>query len=147
MHQTSLLDLVPHSGGGTSGLAGLMPSIRAAMYRVADAYGPGRKMLAEAISKVARREGVSLGSTGAKSVSEEVLDKWLQTGAPGHEPNLKALLCFCIATQDFSPLEPIWKACGLAVIPADDLRYLRVGKAQVRLQEAKEEYNKARAGL
>ena len=117
-----------------------MPEIRSVMFRLADEYEPGRKMLADAISKVARREGVSLTATGAKSVSEEVLDKWLQPGSPGHEPNVKAVFCFCVAVGNFSPLGPLFDRAGLVVIPKkdlEDLEYGRVCREEKQLRERK----------
>jgi hypothetical protein len=142
MLQASLLDLTPDSPP-TAGLAGVMPSIRAAMARVAREYPEGRKSLPDAISEVAQRENVPLTPKGGKTVTLEQLHKWLQPSEREHEPGLRAILCYCLATQDFSPLEPIWKACGLAVIPADKLWYLAYGEAC----DAEKKARKARCKL
>ena len=74
MRQGSLFELTPNNAGSPVNLAGLLPSIRAEMHRVATQFGPGRKLLVDSINHVARREAVALSSGGAKSISNEVLD-------------------------------------------------------------------------
>jgi len=148
MYQGSLLDcLSQDSAPQVAALAGVMPSIRAAMARVARAYPEGRKSLPDAISEVAQRENVALTPKGGKTVTLEQLNKWLQPSDREHEPGLRAILCFCIATGDFSPLEPIWRACGLAVIPAAELPLLAYGKACDAEKKAREAKRKLEARL
>jgi hypothetical protein len=141
------LSLTPDSAPLMACLAGVMPSIRAAMARAARAYPEGRKSLPDAVNEVAQRENVPLTSKGGKTVTLEQLNKWLQPSDREHEPGLRAILCFCIALHDFSPLEPIWKACGLAVVPADEVRYLAYGKSCDALERAKVEHRKQKARL
>ena len=147
MSQASLLELLGPPAGGTLGLAGLMPSIRAEMFRVAEAYEPGRKMLADAVSKVAQREAVPITSSGAKSVSTDLLDKWLQPGAAGHAPNVHAIMCFCAAVGDFSPLLPLLKPAGLTVIPKDELKYLKYGRNRDAARKIEKEKRQLEAEL
>lgn len=147
MEQASLLTILASSPGFAANLAGVMPAIRAGMNRAAARYEPGRKELVDAINETARREGVALTSGGGKQISKEVLDKWLQPGERGHAPGLEAIMCFCLAVKDYSPLEAIWKPFGLVLMPADDLRYLKLGKAQARYEEARAELKNARAKL
>lgn len=147
MSQASLFDLLAPSAGGTVGLAGRMPTICAEMNRAACAYAPGRKMLADAITSVARREGVALTPTGAKSVSEDLLDKWLQPNATSHKPSLEAVFCFCLAVGDWGPLAPIFRVAGLTVIPQSDLPFLVYGKSLDAEKRAREERKKAEAKL
>jgi hypothetical protein len=148
MSQASLFDsLSPDSVSLTAGLAGVMPNIRAAMLRVCKEYPEGRKSLPDAISEVAQREGIALTSKGGKAISLEVLNKWLQPNASEHEPGIRAILAFCHATQNFSPLDPILKACGLAVIPAAKLPLLALGEACALEDKAKAAKRKAKALL
>jgi hypothetical protein len=148
MLQGSLLDcLTSDSAPPTAALAGVMPSIRAAMARAAKAYPEGRKSLPDAVSEVAQRENVPLTPKGGKTVSLEQLHKWLQPSEREHEPGLRAILCFCLATQDFSPLEPIWKACGLTVIPAGKLPLLAYGEACDAEKKAREAKRRLEARL
>jgi hypothetical protein len=133
MEQASLLSLL---GSGAVGLAGVMPAVRAGMNRAAKNYAPGRKMLVDAINDVAEREGIALTSGGGKSVKPDIVDKWLQPRERGHAPSFEAILCFCLATGDHTPLEPLWRSLGLAVIPAKELPYLEIGKAEVEKKKA-----------
>ena len=110
------------------------------MNRVAAEYEPGRKLLVDAVIKVAQREAVALTSGGAKTIEPGSLDKWLQPSDRGHAPHLDAIICFCIATGTASPIKPVLKALGLVAIPESDLEDLEYGKlcmAERRLRERK----------
>lgn len=139
MRQGTLFDLLPPENPEEAiGLAGMMPAVRAEMNRVAAAYEPGRKLLVDAIIKVAQREAVALTSGGAKTIDPSTLDKWLQPSDRGHAPHLDAVLCFCIATGNASPIKPVLKALGLVAIPASDLEYLEYGKICMVERELRE---------
>lgn len=146
MSQRSLFDL-PAAQGATVGLAGVMPAVRAAMARVAGEYAEGRKVLVDAINEAARRENVALTAGGGKTISKDQLDKFLQSGERSHAPTLEAVLCFCLATQNFTPLEPIWKAFRLVLIPAADLPFLEYGKTCDAIKKAREQKKKLEARL
>jgi hypothetical protein len=146
MPQLSLLDL-PATQGATVGLAGVMPAVRAAMARVAGEYPEGRKVLVDAINEVARLENIALTSGGGKSITKDQLDKWLQSGASSHAPTMDAILCFCQATQNYTPLEHLWKPFRLVLIPAEDMPFLAYGKTCDALKKAKEQKRKLEAKL
>lgn len=131
----------------TIGLAGLMPAIRAAMARAAKAYPEGRKSLPDAVSEVAQRENLPLTPKSSKTATIDLINKWLQPADREHEPRLPAIIAFCMAVQDFSPLDPIWKACGLTVIPAAKLRLLAYGEACDAEKKAKKQKSKLEAWL
>lgn len=141
MRQGSLFDLLPPDNPDEAiGLAGMMPAIRAEMNRVAAEYEPGRKLLVDAVIKVAQREAVALTTGGAKTIEPSTLDKWLQPSDRGHAPHLDAIICFCIATGNASPIKPVLKALRLVVIPESDLEDLEYGKlcmAERKLRERK----------
>jgi hypothetical protein len=124
-----------------------MPAVRAAMNRAAGEYEPGRKMLVEAINRTAKREGVALTSGGGKAITDAQLDKALQHGDRGHEPTLAFILCFCLATENFTPLEPVWRVMGLVLIPAPDVAFLEYGKTCDALKKTRERKKKLEAGL
>ena len=128
MRQGSLFDIPTLETSGAVGLAGVMPQVRARMNLVAGNYEPGRKMLVDAIVAVAKREGIPLTSGGGKTITIDILDKWLQSSDRGHEPTLGAIMCFCLATGDSSPIEPVLKALCLTAIPTADLKYIEYGK-------------------
>jgi hypothetical protein len=148
MRQGSLFDLLPpNQPDEIIGLVGVMPAVRAAMNRVAGEYKDGRKMLVDAINKVARQECVALTRNGGKGITEDQLNKFLQPGEQGHEPDIRLVLCFCKATGDYTPLAPLWKPFGLVVIPAADLPLLEYGKTCDALKKAREHKKKLEARL
>ena len=104
-------------------------------------------MLVDAINEVAQRECVPLTRNGGKSITLDQLNKFLQPGEQGHTPDACFLLCFCAATGDYSPLEPLWKPFGLVVIPAADLPALEYGKTCNALKQARERKKKLEAML
>lgn len=146
MQQGSLLSIID-SAPPTAGLIGVWPAIRAQMNRAANAYPEGRKILVDRINETAKREGISLTSGGGKIVSLELLNKWLQPQDKEHIPKLEAVLCFCVATRDHSPLIPIFAAMNLTVIPANDLSFLEYGKACDALKKTKDYKKKLEARL
>lgn len=147
MDQCSLLEMLNAPTGAYRHLAGVMPAIRANMNRVASEYPEGRKMLVDAIVEVAQREAIPITASGGKTITKEQLDKFLQHGERGHEPTLGFILCFCIATKDYSALEPIWKPFGLVLIPARDLPLLEYGRTCDALKKAREQKKKLEARL
>ena len=148
MRQMSLFEFTPASSDSEAvGLAGLMPAVRAAMNRVAGSDPEGRKLLVDKINAVASREAIALTRSGAKSISKPTLDKWLQTSDKEHTPSLEGILCFCLAAGDASPIKPFLSCLGLVAISEEDLGYVRLGKAQKMLKNAKEEFKKAEAGV
>ena len=104
-------------------------------------------MLVDAINEVAQRECVPLTRNGGKSITLDQLNKFLQPGEQGHAPDACFLLCFCAATGDYSPLEPLWKPFGLVVIPAADLPALEYGKTCNALKQARVRKKKLEAML
>ena len=143
--QASLFDFMEKEEA--LGLAGLLPQIRAAMNVAAARDLEGRKMLVEKINTVARREAVALTAGGGKSVSLEQVNKWLQPAEKGHAPSLDALVCFCVATGDASPLKPLLSMLRLVAVSREDLEYLEYGKACVALREVREKKKKLEAKL
>lgn len=147
MQQGSLFDLLVNAPGTTACLAGVMPAVRAAMNRVAGESIEGRKLLVESIKAVAVREGMPLTASGAKSITLEILNKWVQPKDSGHEPPLLGILCFCLAAKDFTPLLPILAVSGLAVVPKEKMKFLDYGESCWRIKEEKQRQKKLEAGL
>ena len=148
MRQGSLFDIHHHANPDDAvALAGLMPSIRAAMNRIAGKDEECRKQLVDTINAVARRESVPLTRGGGKAIEKTTLDKWLQASDQGHAPSLEAIAIFCLATGDASPLKHLFDILGLEVIARSDMRFLTYGKACAGMKKAKEELKDAEAGL
>lgn len=148
MRQASLFDIHPQADPDEAVcLAGVMPSIRAVMNRVAGKDEEGRKILVDKINAVAKRESVALTKGGGKSIEKGTLDKWLQATAQDHAPTLEAILVFCLATGDASPMKPVLKLLGLEAVARDDLKYLRYGRACAGVRDARNELKNAEAQL
>ena len=120
-------------------LAGVMPCIRAEMRRIAgDDEGEGRKKLADTINAIASRSEIRLTSGNKKTVSKETLDKWLSPSDTSHPPSVLAILVFCLATNENSPLQILTKATGCDLMSAEDRRYRDYGKAAIEEKTARE---------
>lgn len=131
MRQLSLLE-------DGAALAGVMPALRAAMNRAAgDPEGEGRKLLTDRINSVARQAGIKLTGGNTKGISKDVLDKWLSPSDVGHPPGINAVLVFCVATGDHSPLRILLRAVGLDIMTEEDRRYRDIGKADMDLKAAR----------
>ena len=144
MIQGSLFDITQDGSAAFVGLAGVMPAIRARMNVVAKNYEKGRDHLVDAINEVAQRENIALTRGGGKTITSEQLSKWLQPAATGHEPNFAAILCFCTATGDTSPMQPAMRVLGLVAVSPQDAKYLEYGKICAELNETAAESRKKR---
>ncbi len=129
MRQGSLLD---HGR-----LAGLVPSLRAAMNRAAGEDESGRKMLVDKLNAVARDAGVRLTSGNAKAISKDTLDKWLSPSDRDHTPGILALAVFCVATKDFGPLRVLLQGVGLDLMTPEDKAHRDYGRACVAERQAR----------
>ncbi|MDR1946471.1 MAG: hypothetical protein LBQ51_04815 [Desulfovibrio sp.] len=129
------MDLLPSNPDIPVGLAGLMPSIRAEMHRVAGNDEQGRKLLVDAINTVARREAVPLSAGGAKTINIDTLNKWLQPSERGHAPSLDAIMCFCLAAGNAGPIRPILKVLGLTAVSKEDMEVLEYGRTCKQMRE------------
>lgn len=131
MRQLSLFDSI-------NDLAGLIPAIRAAMRRAAgDPESEGRKALVDKINALAKDAGVTITGGNAKSISKDTLDKWLSPSDISHIPSINALMVFCQATGDLTPISLILKTFGLSVMTDEDRKFRDLGKASVELKRAR----------
>lgn len=131
-----------------SGLAGVVPAIRAAMRRVAGKEdGEGRKSLVDSLNEVAQREGVCLTGGNAKGVSKDTLDKFLNPNEAGHPPSINALLAFCKATNDISPLRELLRPFGLDLMTEDDRRLRDIARADMDIEAAKKRKRRLKEAL
>ncbi|SNR59348.1 hypothetical protein SAMN04488503_0221 [Humidesulfovibrio mexicanus] len=110
-------------------LAGLVPTIRAAMNRAAGADEAGRKLLVDRINSIAASAGIRLTSGNVKAISKDTLDKWLAPGDRDHTPSILAIVVFCAATGSHEPLQVLLKALGFDVMTTEDRRLRDYGRA------------------
>lgn len=111
-------------------LAGLMPAVRASMRRVAgEPDGDGRKLLVDKMNRIANSAEIRITNGSVKSISKDTLDKWLSPSDASHPPSLLAVVVFCKATGDSSPLQIILQILGLDLMTAEDKKARDYGKA------------------
>lgn len=139
MRQLSLID------DEYTTLSGAMPSIKAALRRVAgDENSEGRKLLVDKINKIARISGVKLTGGNVRAISKDTLDKWLSPSDESHPPSVVAILAFCLATQNTTPLRVMLRVAGLDVMTEEDRLYTEIGRRSVEAKRKNAEAKKAR---
>ena len=126
-------------------LSSVMPSLKACLRRVAsDSEGLGRKALLDEINSLAKYSEVRLTGGNSKVVGIDTLDKWLSPSDANNPPSILALLAFCIASNDYSPLDVLLNFVGLEVMTAEDRKYRDIGKAGVELEQARKKLKQAK---
>ena len=131
MRQVSLLT------PGVAALAHVMPDVRAAMRQIAGSKeSEGRKALVDKLNQIAAEAEIKLTGGNSKSISKDLLDKWLSPSDSSHPPSLLAILAFCRATDNPAPLQIILRAVGLDVMTDEDRKFRDYGRAVWEAEEA-----------
>ena len=131
MRQVSLL------APGIAALAHVMPDVRAAMRQIAGSReSEGRKALVDKLNQIASEAEIKLTGGNSKSISKDLLDKWLSPSDSSHPPSLLAILAFCRATDNPAPLPIILRAVGLDVMTDEDRKFRDYGRAVWEAEEA-----------
>lgn len=131
MRQVSLL------APGIAALAHVMPDVRAAMRQIAGSKeSEGRKALVDKLNQIASEAEIKLTGGNSKSISKDLLDKWLSPSDSSHPPSLLAILAFCRATDNPAPLQIILRAVGLDVMTDEDRKFRDYGRAVWEAEEA-----------
>lgn len=113
-------------------LAGAMAAIRAAMRATVGApESEGRKALPDRMNAIARQAGVRLTQGNQKNISKDTLDKWLSPSDASHPPSILAVLAFCLATRDYSPLRVMLQSIGLDVMTPEDRKMCEYARALI----------------
>ena len=128
MRQVSLL---------APGIAHVRPDVRAAMRQIAGSReSEGRKALVDKLNQIASEAEIKLTGGNSKSISKDLLDKWLSPSDSSHPPSLLAILAFCRATDNPAPLQIILRAVGLDVMTDEDRKFRDYGRAVWEAEEA-----------
>ncbi|WP_291325318.1 hypothetical protein [Desulfovibrio sp. UCD-KL4C] len=128
-------------------LASLMPMIRSAMNRTAENHDLSRDLIADRMTEISRSSGVKLSRGNTKSVKTDTLAKWLAPEDREHPPSLNALVAFCMATKDLSPLGPLLRALGVEIMTDEDKKYRDYGKADIAAKKAQKKKKQLEADL
>lgn len=124
MLQHSLLD------NKTILLAGLLPSLRASMRKVAGLPdSEGRKLLVDKINKIANEAEIRLTAGNVKNISKDTLDKWLSPSDISHPPSILAIIVFCLAAGNNEPIEILLKVLNLEIMTYEDKKARDYGNA------------------
>lgn len=110
-------------------LSGVMSAVRAAMNRAAGADAEGRKRLVDRVNAIASNSGVRLTQGNTRVISKDLFDKWLSPSDRDHTPSLLAVVVFCKAVGDPTPLRVVLKALGLDLMTEEDRRQRDYGRA------------------
>ncbi|MEG2173746.1 MAG: hypothetical protein RRY29_10895, partial [Desulfovibrionaceae bacterium] len=99
--------------------------------------GEGRKSLPDTINSIATSGGVRLTTGNSKTITKDILDKWVSPSDTSHPPSLLAIVVFCLATQDISPLKLVLKAVALHIATDEEMKDAAYGRACRLEREAK----------
>ena len=136
MRQASLFD-------HCAPLASAMPAIKAAMRAVAGVpEGEGRKALPDKLNAVAGASGIRLTAGNTRVISKDTLDKWLSPSDESHPPSILAVLAFCLATDDSTPLRAMLRSVGLDVMTAEDRKVCEYGRALIEQKKMRKRLRK-----
>lgn len=142
MHKPYQLPL-PELGEGVQSIrvmhvAGLLPSIKAAMQRALSTVTPpmSREQLVDRMNELAKQSGAKITADKSRSLSLATLEKWLSTSDLDHFPTLPALEIFMIAVNSRAPLNVLASIHGYRLISAEEARILEYGKARLASKKA-----------
>lgn len=138
MRQLSLID------DEYTTLSGAMPSIKAALRRVAgDENSEGRKLLVDKINKIARISGVKLTGGNVRAISKDTPDKWLSPSDESHPPSVVAILAFALPRKTPPHCGSCFALPGWMMTEEDRL-YTEIGRRSVEAKRKNAEAKKAR---
>jgi hypothetical protein len=142
MHKSYQLPL-PEMGDGIQALkvmhvAGLLPSVKAAMQRALNAVTPpmSREQLVDRMNELAKQSGAKITADKSRTLSVATVEKWLSTSDLEHFPTLPALEIFMIAVGNRAPLDVLASLHGCRLISPEDVKVLEYGRARLASKRA-----------
>lgn len=130
MQQLSLFD-------SSLNLAGVMPSVKAAMRRIAGEGDECRKGLVDKLNQIAGHAEVRLTTGNSKFISLDTLNKMLSPSDTSHPASVLFVLVFCKATKDYAPLRLIAQAAGFDLMNEEQRMVWEMHKADMAERAAK----------
>lgn len=128
-------------------LAGVMPSVKAAMRRIAGEGEECRKGLVDKLNAIAAQAEIRLTTGNAKFISLDTLNKVLSPSDMSHPPSLLFILVFCKAAKDALPLRLIAQAAGFELMGEEDRKFRDYGKAALDEKAARKRKKQLEEGL
>ena len=126
-------------------LGALGRAVKLALARAARESNKSREELAHRAAALAEEAGVNLCPGGGLGVA--TLNKWLDLNSPGHMPSLTGLTVLCKVLDDAAPLAPVLEYLGLEAMGPEDRKYRDLGRAQHKLEKARQGFKKAKERL
>ncbi len=119
-------------------VAGLLPSVKAAMQRALNAVTPplSREQLVDRMNEIARIAGAKITSDKSRALTLATLEKWLSPNDAEHFPSLPALEIFMIAVNSRAPLDVLAAVHGFRLIGPEEVKVLEYGKARLASKRA-----------
>ena len=135
--------LLPNRGGDSRApnlmhVAGLLPSVKAAMQRALNAVTPplSREQLVDRMNELAKQSGTKITSDKSRVLTLAMLEKWLAPNETNYFPSLPALEIFMIAVGSREPLDVLAAIHGYRLISPDEIKILEYGKAILASKKA-----------
>ncbi len=112
------------------------PLIKAAMNRAAKRCGLSREQIVDKMNEIAAMGGFRL-NRNARTLSLDVLEKWLNASERDYVPGHNALHVFMAATGDAEPLRVAAGVQGFELVGGDDLKILKAAKIEREIANLK----------
>ena len=130
MKQLSLFD-------NSFSLAGILPSVKADMRRIAGDEGECRKGLVDKLNALSAQSQVALTGGNTKVISLDTLNKILSPSDTSHPPSVLFVIAFCRAAKDYGPLRIIVRAAGFDLMSEEERMLCECARADIAEKAAK----------
>ena len=119
-------------------VAGLVPSVKAAMQRALAAVTPplSREQLVDRMNEIAKQAGAKMTPDKSRLLTLPTLEKWLCPNDTEHVPSLVALEVFMLAVDGRAPLDVLASLHGYRLISPEQVKILEYGQAKLSAKRA-----------
>ena len=121
-------------------------AVKSAMNRALRESKRSRDEVLDRMNEIAASSGVRL-NRNARTLSMEVLEKWLNPGDVEHKPGIQALHIFMAATGSLLPLQTMAMAHGGRVIDRREARLLERAELEEKIKKLQAQKKKIDAEL
>lgn len=119
-------------------VAGLIPSIKAAMQRALAGVTPplSREQLLDKMNAIAKVAGIKITPDKSRVLALSTLEKWLSPNDAGHIPTFEALEVFMLAVNSREPLDAWTRLHGYRLMSPEQVKVYEYGKAKLVAKRA-----------
>ncbi len=126
-------------------ICGVVRDIKTAMNKVVKESDLSRAQVLDLMNEFAQRHRIKLNGGNAKSLSNDVFEKWLNPEDEVRTPSLKALTVFCAVMRTCEPMGVMTKLLGSMIIEGEDVKLLAWAKMQREMKETRAKVRKIEA--